>query len=59
MTKSSPEKVAEKIIGQTIVGLRIDYETETLIIEVSEYDIEFTGDDLKMEVFDLEKPKMN
>lgn len=59
MTKSSPEKVAEKIIGQTIVGLRIDYETETLIIEVSEYDIEFTGDDLRMEVFYLEKPKMN
>lgn len=59
MTKSNAEEVANKIIGQTVVGLRIDYDTETLVIELSEYDVEFTGDGMRMEVFNLDGPKLN
>ena len=56
---TDPNIIAEKIIGQTIVGLVIDYETETITIELENGDIDINGDGLTMQVFDLQKPKLN
>ena len=54
-----PQELAEKIIGQTIVGLQINYETETITLELNNADIDFEGDGLSMKVFDLNTPKLN
>jgi hypothetical protein len=59
MAEVEPQQIADKIIGQTIVGLRIDYETEIITIELNNGDIDFSGDGLSMKVFDLDKPKLN
>lgn len=59
MAEVEPQQIADKIIGQSIVGLRIDYETEIITIELSNGDIDFSGDGLSMKVFDLNRPTLN
>lgn len=53
------KEMAEKLMGQTIVGIVIDYEQETVTLELTNNDLEFGGDGLSMKCFDLTRPLMN
>ena len=59
MREVEAKEMAEKIMGQTIVGIVIDYEKETVTIELTNNDLEFSGDGLSMKCFDLTRPLMN
>lgn len=59
MREVEAKEMAEKIMGQTIVGIVIDYEKETVTIELANNDLEFSGDGLSMKCFELTRPLMN
>jgi hypothetical protein len=59
MKQVEAKEMAQTLMGQTIVGIVIDYEQETVTLELSNYDLEFSGDGLSMKCFDLNKPLMN
>lgn len=59
MREVEAKEMAEKIMGQTIVGIVIDYEKETVTIELTNNDLEFSGDGLSMKCFELTRPLMN
>jgi hypothetical protein len=59
MREVEAKEMAQTLIGQTIVGIVIDYEQETVTLELANYDLEFGGDGLSMKCFDLNKPLMN
>ena len=59
MKNVEAKEMAEKIIGQTIVGMVINYEDETVTLELSNNDLEFSGDGVSMKCFDLDRPLIN
>ena len=59
MKEVEAKEMAQKLIGQTIVGIVIDYEQETVTIELSNNDLEFSGDGISMKCYDLTKPMLN
>lgn len=59
MREVEAKEMAEKIMGQTIVGIVIDYEKETVTIELTNNDLEFSGDGLSMKCYDITKPMLN
>lgn len=54
-----PQQMADKIIGQSIIGFAINFDTQTITLQLDNAEIDFEGDDLSMRVFDLEKPRLN
>jgi hypothetical protein len=59
MKQVEAKEMAEKIIGQTIVGVIINYDDETVTLELSNNDLEFSGDGISMKCFDLDRPMLN
>jgi len=59
MKNVDAKEMAEKIIGQTIVGMVINYEDETVTLELTNNDLEFSGDGVSMRCYDLDKPMLN
>jgi hypothetical protein len=59
MKEVEAKEMAQTLIGQTIVGIVINYERETVTLELSNNDLEFGGDGLSMKCFDLTRPLMN
>jgi hypothetical protein len=53
------DELAETIIGQEIVGMAFNYETETLTLELSTCDLEIDGDGLDMKMYRLEQTNLN
>ena len=51
--------LADRIVGQQLVGLQVDFETETITLEFSNCDLDITGDGLGMKLFELQKPRLN
>ena len=52
-------ELAKRIVGQELVGLQVDGETETITFEFEDCDIDIGGDGLSMKLYDLNKPKLN
>jgi len=59
MKQVEPKEMAEKIIGQTIVGFVINYDEETVTLELSNNDLEFSGDGMSMKCYDLNQVRLN
>lgn len=59
MKQVEPKEMAEKLIGQTIVGIIINYDDETMTLELSNNDLEFSGDGLSMKCLDLDQVRLN
>jgi len=59
MKQVEAKEMAEKIIGQHIVGVIINYDDETITLELSNNDLEFSGEDMSMKCFDLEQVRLN
>ena len=59
MKQIEAKDMAEKIIGQTIVGLVINYDEETVTLELSNNDLEFGGDGMSMKCYDLDQVRLN
>jgi hypothetical protein len=59
MKQVEAKEMAEKIIGQTIVGLVINYDEETVTLELSNNDLEFGGDGMSMKCYDLDQVRLN
>lgn len=59
MKQVEAKEMAEKIIGQTIVGMIINYDDETVTLELSNNDLEFSGDGMSMKCFDLDNVRLN
>jgi hypothetical protein len=59
MKQVEAKEMAEKIIGQTIVGLVINYDEETVTLELSNNDLEFGGDGISMKCYDLDQVRLN
>lgn len=55
LTPVSPQQMAETLIGQQIVGVEIDYENETITLQLTNNDLEFEGDGLEIRCYDLEE----
>ena len=51
--------LANRIVGQELVGFEVDFETETITLQFSNCDLDITGDGLGMKLFELNKPKLN
>lgn len=56
MKTIEPKEFADKVIGQTIVGLEINFDDGSLTIQLSGYDIDIFGDDMELHIFDVPKP---
>ena len=54
-----PEKMAETLIGQQIIGLLIDYDAQTITLELTDNDLEFEADGLRMACYELKKPRLD
>lgn len=52
-------ELANRIIGQELVGLQVDAESEIITFEFEDCDIDISGDGLTMKLFDLQKPRLN
>ena len=59
MPDTTPEKLANQLIGQTVVGLMIDYDAEIITLQLSEGDIDFDANTLTMTYYKLENSKLN
>lgn len=59
MKQVEAKDMAEKLIGQTIVGIIINYDDETMTLELSNNDLEFSGDGLSMRCYDLDQVRLN
>ena len=55
LTQVTPQKMAETLIGQQIVGFEIDYENETITLQLTNNDLEFEGDGLSIRCYDLQE----
>ncbi len=55
----TPQQMAETLIGQQIVGVEINYDEETITLQLTNNDLEFEGDGLNMRCYDLEKTRLN
>lgn len=55
----TPQQMAETLIGQQIVGIEINYENETITLQLSNNDLEFEGDGMSMRCYDLEGGRVN
>lgn len=53
------EELAHTIIGQEIVGMAFDHETETLTLELSACDLDINGEELDIKLFKLQKDSLN
>lgn len=53
------EELAQNIIGQEIVGMAFDHETETLTLELSACDLDINGEDIDIKLYRLQKDSMN
>ena len=55
----TPQEMADTLIGQQIVGVEINYDDETITLQLGNNDLEFSGDDLSMKCYDLETVRIN
>jgi hypothetical protein len=53
------EELAERIIGQEIVGMAFDHESETLTLELTNCDVDINGEEIDIKLFPLQKSSMN
>lgn len=59
MKQVEAKDMADRIIGQTIVGIIINYDEETITLELEYNDLEFSGEKISMKCFDLNVPLLN
>lgn len=55
----TPKEMAETIIGQQIVGVEINYDDETITLQLSNNDLEFSGEDISMRCYELDAVRLN
>lgn len=55
----TPQEMAETLIGQQIVGVEINYDDETITLQLGNNDLEFSGDDLSMRCYELDTARLN
>ena len=55
----TPQQMAETLIGQQIVGVEINYDEQTMTLQLTNNDLEFEGDGLSMRCYDLDKVRLN
>lgn len=51
------KEMAESLIGQRIVGLKIDYDAEIITLELDDYDLDFKGDGLGFIRYEVNREK--
>ena len=51
------KEMAESLIGQRIVGLKIDYDAEIITLELDDYDLDFEGDGLGFIRYEVNREK--
>lgn len=59
MKQVEAKEMAEKLLGQHIVGVEINYDDETITLELTNNDLEFSGDGLSMKCYDLDQVRLN
>lgn len=59
MPDTTPEKLANQIIGQTVTGLMVDYDSEIITIQLGQGEIDFDANNLTMTYYKYENNKMN
>ena len=55
----TPQQMEETLIGQQIVGVEINYDEQTMTLQLTNNDLEFEGDGLSVRCYDLEGNRLN